>query len=411
MAVSLSKWLRLMNMHPYHSYQLANAQLPLTSNCNALVYEYGWQNADRAGRFDIRAAIAQAEAMFTSVTNYAPRPTFSTVTIPWPEMGDYRMFNYTSLNARGHWLGLNLPEGYVRAVGYEHQTTPVSASLTYQDLDNDGVYETATCTAAVPATTTVDELYVTFAAGDYLADSGIVITPRSASIAAGVATIVFDSYTLVKPILYTVARPGTLDPAILPPAAGSPFAASVQVSRRYCDPTGTTLDTAQAVLIWESAPYPDWAVPYTFSDDMPDPAALAYAIARVGVRDARQGIVYAGEGVYNGNTGTWTGRVDFAQCKPPDRVTLRYYAGRDEEYIDTAIARLAAANLARRICACEGANREIAEWQIDYSRLGATNETYAQPMDIDNPFGPRKGQVYAWRVAQQEQRVSGIIAG
>jgi hypothetical protein len=411
MTVTLAKWLRLMNMNPWHSYQLSNALLPLTSNCNAIVYEYSWQNADRAGRAEIRAAIQNAEEIFYSVTNFSPRPVFRERTIAWPQAGDYRLYNYTSYDTRNHWLGLNLPEGDVRAVGYEHITTPVLGQLTYQDLDGDGVFESATCTVAVPANTTETEIYVTYLSSDMLNDTGLSITPRSVSIAAGQATIVFDTYTLVRPILYTVARPSVLDPSNLPPNVNSPFVQSVNVSRRFCDPTGTTLETAQAVLIWESAPYPDWAIPCSFGVDSPDPAALAYAIARIGVRNEKQGIVYGGEGVYNSVTGTWNGRVDFSKCKPPDRVKIRYYAGRNEEYIDVAIARLAAAIMARRICACESANREISEWQIDYSRLGATTETYAQPMDIDNPFGSRKGQVYAWRVAQQEQRVVGIIAG
>lgn len=411
MAVSLNKWLYYMSMHPWHSYQLAGSLVPLESKCNALVYERSWQGAERAGRADIRRAIADAEQMFYNVTNYAPRLTYREVTVPWPVMGDYRFNNYTSLDTRNHWLGLNAPDGYIKALGYEHTTAAVSAALTYSDDDGDGIYETATAVANVPAGTTNDEVYVTFSAGDYLYNDGIVIQPRAVSIVANVATITFDAWTLVRPIVYTVARPIPLDVSDMPPSATSPYAASVDVSRKYCDGTGTTLDTAQAVLIWESAPYPSWAIPYTFAVNAPDPSAVAYAIARAGIRDARSGIVYAGEAIYNASSNTWTGRVDFSQYRPPDRVKLRYLAGRDEEYIDVAIARLAAAVMARRICACESSNKEIYEWQIDYARLGATTETYAQPSDMTNPFGTRKGHVYAWRVAQQTQRLTGIIAG
>lgn len=411
MAVSLNKWLNIMDMHPWHSYQLANSLLPIESKCNAIVYERAWQGAERAGRADIRRAIATAEQMFFNVTNYAPRPTFREITMRWPEMGDYRLFNYTGIDARNHWLGLNLPDGYIKALGYEHTTADVTANLTYTDDDGDGVYETATATAAVPAGTTTDEVYCTFTAGDYLYEDGTVIAPRTISIANNIATVVFDAYTLIRPILYTVARPSILDPSDLPPSATSPYASTVDIARKYCDGTGTTVDTAQAVLIWESAPYPSWAIPCTFTNYAPDPSAVAYAVARAGIRDARQGIVYAGEAIYNVNSNTWTGRIGFSECRPPDKVKLRYLAGRDEDYIDVAIARLAAAVLSRRICACESANKEIYEWQIDYSRLGATTETYAQPSDMTNPFGTRKGHIYAWRVAQQTERVLGILAG
>lgn len=411
MAISLSKWLYYMDMHPWHSYQLANALLPIESKCNAIVYERSWQGAERAGRADIRRAIAQAETMFTEVTKYAPRKTFREVVLPYPDLGDYRLYNYTSLDARNHWLGINLPEGYIHQLGYEHITTPDTVALTYQDLDGDGIYETASCTATVPTGTQSSEVYCVFSSGDYLYTDGLEITPRSVSVVGTTATIVFDAWTLVRPILYTVARPSILDPSNLPPSATSPYATTVDVSRRFCDDSGTTLDTAQMVLIWESAPFPNWAVPCTFTDYGPDPSAVAYAVARGGIRNAQQGIVYAGEAVYNATSGEWIGRVSFSECRPPDRIKVRYLAGRDDEYIDVAIARLSAAVMARRICACEGANKEIAEWQFDLARTGATDETYAQPMDLTNPFGSRRGHIYAWRVAQQTQRLVGILAG
>jgi len=400
-----------MDMHPWHSYQLANALLPIESRCNAIVYERSWQGAERAGRADIRRAISQAEQMYFEVTRYAPRKTFREVTLPYPVLGDYRMVNYTSVDARNHWLGINLNEGFVHALGYEHITTPDTVALTYFDLDADGIYETATATATVPSGTQSSEVYCQFSSGDYLYTDGLEITPRAVSVVGTTATITFDAYTLVRPILYTVARPNVLDPSDLPPSATSPYAVTVDVSRRFCDGTGTTVDTAQCVLIWESEPYPSWAVPCTFTTYAPDPSAVAYAIARGGVRNEMQGIIYAGEAIYNASTSTWSGRTNFSECRPPDRITIRYLAGRDDEYVDIAIARLSAAVMARRICACESANKEIAEWQIDLSRTGATTETYAQPMDMTNPFGTRRGHIYAWRVAQQTQRLAGILAG
>jgi hypothetical protein len=411
MAVSLNKWFYMMSMHPWHSYQLANSLVPIESKCNAIIFERSWQGAERAGRADIRRAIQAAEDMFANVTNYRPRATFRDVVVPWPVMGDYRLANYTNFDTRGNWMGLTLPDGYVQALGYEHITTSVSSNLTYTDEDGDGIYETATATATVPTGTTAAEVYCTFSAGDYLYNDGIAIDPRTVSVVGTVATVKFDAWTLVRPILYTVARPSVLDPSVMPPTATSPYAKTVQIARRYCDGTGTTIDTAQAVMIWESAPYPYWAVPCSGNNYAPDPSAVAYAIARCGVRDNRAGIVYAGESIYNATNNTWSGRVGFQECRPPDRVRLRYLAGRDEEYIDVAIARLAAAVMARRICACESATKEVAEWQIDYSRTGATTETYAQPTDLTNPFGTRKGHVYAWRIAQQTQRLTGILAG
>jgi hypothetical protein len=138
---------------------------------------------------------------------------------------------------------------------------------------------------------------------------------------------------------------------------------------------------------------------------------LAYAPARANIRDANQGIVYAGESVYNASTGTWSGLTGFSEYRPPDSIKFRYLAGNDSQNLDNVIARLAAAELARPVCACTSANKELGEWQQDLMRLGATDETYAQPNDATNPFGSRRGHIFAWRTVQQIQGVVGIITG
>ena len=116
--------------------------------------------------------------MFTEVTKYAPRKTFREVVLPYPDLGDYRLYNYTSLDARNHWLGINLPEGYIHQLGYEHITTAVNAALTYQYIDGDGIYGTASCTATVPTGTQSSEVCCVFSRGDYLYTDGMEIPPR-----------------------------------------------------------------------------------------------------------------------------------------------------------------------------------------------------------------------------------------
>lgn len=413
MTLPLYKWFQIMGMHPWHKYQLANAMIPVTSQCPDVTYEYAWQVADRAGRQDIRRSIERAEDLFFEYAHFYPSPTFRTVTLPYPRLGNQALTRYTGSDYTGHWMGFQLPDRYIKKMGYEHITTPVTPTLTWLDLDNDGLFETARAIATVPAGTLASEVYCTFVAADYVYDDvgANIITPRSVSIVGTTATILFNTPTLVRPILYTVPRPMQLDPSVLPPTAGSPFAATINVSRRYPDDTGTTLDTAQAVLIWETRPFPPWATVWTFNNATGDPAELAYAPARANIRDANQGIVYTGESVYNASTGEWSGLTGFSECRPPDRVTFRYYAGNDSQNLDIVIARLAAAELARPVCACTSANKELGEWQLDVMRLGSTNETYAQPNDATNPFGSRRGHIFAWRTVQQIQGVTGIITG
>jgi hypothetical protein len=238
------------------------------------------------------------------------------------------------------------------------------------------------------------------------------ITPRSVTFVGATATIVIDAWTLVRPVRTSGFVQTSLNPTVLPPTVGTAYAASVQVLRRRADPTGTTLDTAMAVLTWETRPAPGW-LPLCCGGST-DPAATAQAIARVTLRDARAGIVALGEAVYNTTAGTWSAACDW-RCSPPDRITIRYQAGVPsvDGVMDLSwqivTARLAAAELARPVCACDGANRELYEWQFDRARTGATNELFQAP--IPNPLGTRRGHIFAWDQIVRTQRLQGVYAG
>lgn len=413
--VTLTRWLSIMGFNPWFSYQLSNSRLlPITSSCNQLTYEFAWQNGERAGRSEIRRSIQRAEELFLQYADFYPRKHFNTAIIPYPKLGDIRYQRYRGTDNQNHWLSVQLPEGKVHEIGYEHITLVSNRSVAYTDVDGDGIYETATVVATVPAGTTNEMLYVTFASSDYLPTQSDMLTqiyPMLVSVVGTTATLTFNTFDLVRPILYTLPNAQQLDLSVLPPSAVSPFAATVNVSTRFCDPNGTTQDTAQAVLIWETTPCPDWATLCWGTQNTPDPAAYAYAIARVGIRDINQGIVYLGEAVYDTATEQWVGHLGFSHCRPPDRVLIRYYAGADNNNTDTVVARLAAAELARPICACAPANKELQEWQQDVMRTGLTDEVYSPPDDASNPLGSRRGHIFAWRHIQQAMRLIGIWAG
>jgi hypothetical protein len=129
------------------------------------------------------------------------------------------------------------------------------------------------------------------------------------------------------------------------------------------------------------------------------------------------GIVNIGRAVYNATTGYFEA-VDWGICRPPERVIVRYRAGypldanseMDQKY-RVAVARMAAAELARPICACDEANRELHRWQFDLARTGGSNdESYGavSATDLDNPFGTRRGHVYAWRTVKEIRNLTGI---
>lgn len=415
--LSLNQWRALMGFHPYHFYQLADtgsgAIVPLTSTCSALVYESAYLNADRVGRREIAQAIEGAERLIHRYTGFWPAPRFVETTLQYPRLADRRLARLWDVQADGRWVSVVLPDQYIQAIGPAAETGSSTVALTYTDEDSDSLFETATATAIVPSGTTPAEVVVRFLA----ADCGPVIprpeiAPRSVEVSGTIATITLDAWTLVRPVRTAGFVQTALNPTVLPPTAGTPFAASVEVFRRRANPTGTTTDTAMAVLTWETRPAPAW-LPLC-CDGSTDPAATRTALARVTLRDAKAGIVALGQAVYDATSGIWSSACDW-RCAPPDRITIRYQAGLplQDEQMDLAwqpvVARLAAAELARPVCACDGANRELYEWQYDRARTGATNELFQAP--IPNPLGTRRGHIFAWDQIIRTQRLQGVYAG
>ena len=398
--MSVSQWGNFMGLHPWHLMQLSNALIPLNSKCSGLVYEHAWQNADRAGRVQIRQAIEEAERRWHQYSRVWPYARFVEETIAGPF--------WTRGNLSGQWLNVQLPDAEILALGSATESDNATEVLTYSDEDGDSLYETATCTATVTSGTTADQVVARFLAADCGPVEPPEIAPRDVSVSGTTATLVFWTYDLVRPIRYQGVASGTLDPGSGAAPANTLCAPSIEVFRRRANPSGTTIDTAMAVLTWETTPYPWWAW-CCGSGASTDPAALATAIARAVIRDARSGIVGFGQAAYDSDTGTWSASCDWATCRPPDRVTIRYQAGgvRDERIF----AQLAAAELDRGVCACDGANHAIYDAQKDLSQTGATNDLYQAPEDFDNPLGSRRGQILAWRHLSQQQRLVGLYAG
>ena len=415
--LSLNRWLALMGFNPWHSYQLSNSLIPVNAQCATLMNEYDWQNADRAGRQSVRTAIQRAEDLVRQYTLVNPVPAYREVTLPYPELGDARFVRLRDVGGDGRWLSIALPDAQVQCLGIPTDSAPDTQAVTYTDEDGDGLYETATVTATVPSGTTAQEVIARFVAADCGPITPPEIAPRSVSVSGVTATVVFDTWTLVRPVRYQGANSGALDPGNAAPPAAIVCAPTLEIFQRHCDPTGTTTDTCMAVLTWETRPWPNWGPCCVSGGNNTDPAATATALCRAVIRDGPAGIVAFGEAAYDATTQTWQSVCNWARCRPPDRVTIRYQAGlpldgiQMQEAWAIVVARLAAAELARPICACTSANKEIFEWQTDLSRTGATDTLFAAPNDMTNPIGSRRGQIYAWRFMQRQQVTRGLYAG
>jgi len=415
----VEQWRKIISYHPWHFWGLANSsQVPVSSACNAVVLQHAWQSADAVGREEIRRAIITAESRLREWLNYSVGRRFVVETVKYPRPRAYAHQFAASIGGDGRWLSIDANEGYIRAFGVETYTTlDAEATIVFSDEDGDGLNETFTVTVADNDLTDPDEIGVYFGADDRLDDEPLSekwrIAPTKVSIdsTAGTITIKGSSYLLVKPILYEGINFTSLRNGI-DPAESNNFVSTVTVARRYTDPTGTTTATAQAVLVWETEPYPVWALGCSSSDlsfttNSRDPAAVGYAIARAQVRNERLGKVTVGASVYDADNDQWTG-VNWGTCRQPDRVILRYECGVPLSSMETTlnqnrlpgrwdeiVARLAAAELTQRVCACDLANRELFRWQHDLTLDPEVNNFSTEL--LANPFGTRQGHVYAWQ--------------
>lgn len=415
----LETWRTLMGLHPYHFWQLSSSdKVPVDTGCNTLVWSYPWLSVDAASRQDISQAIEMAEQKLAMYLGYSVAPRYVSTVLDWPVSDGL-------WGADGRWLSAALPEGWVQAVGTEQLTLLGTPNIIYSDPDGDGLKDTWTLTIAT-SITDVSQIAVYYAAVDRLngaaAGDDWRIQPVTITISAGVATIRGRSWQVVKPILYEGFASDAIDPD--PATITDTFVAALEVYSRTTATNGTTVATSQAVITWETQPCHGWwcccdsccsADPYSGSPF--DPAAVAQAVARVGIRDARHGLITPAQAAYDATSGVWSS-LDWNVCRQPDRVTVRYLAGFPlgsdglmQEPYRTIVARLAAAELARNVCGCEQANRALYYWQFDLSQTARGDELFGISQEnLNNPLGTRRGQVYAWKAIQNLQQLTGFLA-
>ena len=413
-----------LGFHPFHAFGIAGTgTLAVASGCDTLVRRYEWQNSDAAGTASIEQAIVSAEAKLRDYLGFSVAPRYTSETVPWP----------CTENASWRWQSVQLSEGEIRAVGVEALTAiSTAAAVAYSDSDGDTIDDTFTVTAATTVTDT-SQIAVYFSVADRFNGWGSTtaigsrwrLLPVQVSITGGVVTVRGPKQLCVRPILYEgVTNIGANG---LEPGTAGNFVTTLDIYQRATETNNTSVETSQAVITWETRPCHGWwcccdccsNTANPFGGSPFDPAAVAQAVARVGIRNAVNGIVTPFEALLNTTTNVWSTDT-VTVCDWPDRVTVRtlsgYPLGSDgqmQEPFRTAVARLAAAELARPVCGCESANRELARWQFDLARSGgASDEVYGavSASDLDNPLGTRRGHVHAWRLIRQRLHVRGFLA-
>lgn len=394
--------------------------------CRGVTKETSWQDRDYAGRQDVRRAIARAEKRLAEQLRFYPAPMYFEETVQWPKYHDRTMIRSGPFDSDARWLNIKLSNGYIQAVGVEARTSVALATpVTYTDTDGDGYMDTATIGPIVTTLLDPKEIATYFVEADrYGYDKSISekwrISPTKVTISGGSVTIRGPAWMFIRPVILSGVNVPDFDPNGTP----SPLATTVDVYRKYTDGSSTNVDTSQGVIIWETRPYHGWwcgcssCVGGSYAGSPYDPAATARAVARVGIRDSKGAIVTPSESFYNSTNDTWAS-INTWVCDQPDRVTIRYLAGYPNDADGQMNAKyrelvtvLAAAELGRPLSGCADANRLLFYWQQDLAKTGNDKELYATSADIlDNPFGTRRGHVYAWHQITANARGTGLRVG
>jgi len=391
-----------------------NDKLMTRTSCVPVIMEYDWQRNDAPGRSDIAEAIVTAESRLFDYLHYEVAPRYKYDTLDWPRLPDNRMTNWSSAGGDGRWISADLREGMIQAIGAE-KLTPIqlSAPVAFTDPDGDGLNELAVIGPIATTITDNTQIAVYVSAADRFGldiDIGDQwrIQPTMATFSGGFVTIRAYGYNFMRPIL----KEGYDENLTVDPTEPTNYMTTVDVYQRSPATGADSVDisVSQGVVSWETSPYHGcWCQCIgcggpQFGGSISDPAAVSRAAARVGIRNARTGTIIPAEAMYNTDTGEWSTSV-WNSCLPPDKVLVRYLAGQplgSDGFMDrkwrNIVARFAAAELKRNIVGCEEANRYLYYWQQDMAKIGnaSTDLFSVTPRVTDNPFGTRRGHVYAW---------------
>lgn len=398
---------RYLGWNPWHFWGFAHSTLvPVNAKCSDLVFEYGYMNNDAAGRNHIRDRI---DFVLRNLAEYLKYPVGDT----WiEEIKSYPDFLVPALrplrNAQpsSAWLTVQANYSKLISIGYRTLTAIGDIAVTYFDNDSDGIDEAFTLTTPVAAGTTAEQIVIYFSSGEIpfgeeQFSERYRVQPLKVSIAANVATIQGNSWLIGIPTNYEY----TLTGEALDPTDGNNFPRTLWVGYELVEPDGTAVTNSQAYLEWESLP--NWLTDYCCSSTSDDPASTGTIIARAGIRNHNAGIIYFGGAVYSATTGLFS-QASWDYCSSPSRVCVRYRAG-EKMTPDwkKVIADYVLAEMPKRLCACDTANKVLHDMQFDLARTdGAAGETYAQidANHLANPFGTRRGQLKAWLHVERRLR-------
>lgn len=396
----LATFAKILGIHPLHFEGVNYTPDDRSANiCSETLMQYAWQESDKIGREEVAQAIADAEDMMENRLGWRLIPTW--------EADEWRMTArshvpefavYNNRDVRGRSSVVKSKWGYVLTGGVEIKTAlELGANITWSDEDGDGDNDTGTVVVAV--TSAVEECEVE---AYYPGHSGLAeyqIRPINVEISGGNATITFRRELVVAEELLE-----SLEPRGAVWETDGDFLAEIDVYRHYNDPA------TQVTLMWEP------------NNSCGSCNELGCTSCQYSVQtgclhlrsEPREGLLGYTPGSYDSTTGNFTVQAMIAH-RTPDIARLYYRAGyvaprgcpmaMDMKWART-VTYLAASLLDRPMCSCM--QEKWAWWREDLALLsggeGSQNSTYSfesRKAAGENPFGTRRGALYAWtRVAK-----------
>ena len=410
-SLALDTWAQILGIDPRHFNQVVTPSKPLTT-CSRVWKQYLWQESDQISREAVSIAIAEAERMISEHIGYNLQPTWAVderARITVPAIPD--VMNISGLSPRGFPMSQQAQKNHFISGGIEAKTLIVAgAAVVYTDEDGDTYPETATVTVATTVTDPA-QIAVYFPGEDGRDEWEVkplnnpITRRRSVTIAAGVATIVMAREQLVDPDLWNA-----LDPQEVPGDADVNFLATVDVYRHFNDPQ------QQVTLMWSPRP----SLCDCGTTTCPTCAHSTQTGCLV-AKDFRTGRVYFQPAEWNATTEQFDSR-NFAVGRMPDNLRLWYYSGFQDTRKDAptlemdddlarAVVYFSLTFLMQPVCGCSNIENVAKSMREDLAaNIASPSASLSFQISdriLDNPFGTKRGAIYAWRVVNSQQRTIG----
>jgi hypothetical protein len=398
----LATWAKILGLHPLHFAQVQFGEI--SPHCNEIYFQHEWQNSDHVSREEIARAIAEAEAKIERALGYHLVPTWDVD--EWRDTTrSFRkeLVNINGADIRGYRQIVQANWGYFISGGIQSkELIEADAAITYSDPDDDGYFQVATVSVATLITDT-DEIAVYYPG--HAGDDAWEIKPIEVSLSGGIATITFRRELAIQESFYDLMN--VEDGGAADGADDDDFLEEVDVYRRYNDPQ------SQASFLWEPLA---GSCASCHGNGCP---TCAYAIQTgclVLRGDPRQSLIGYWPASWDNDNLDFTGQP-WSIARLPDIVRLFYYSGwrnKTQRYVsrmdadfERTVAYMAAAMLDRPPCACVKGQWD--KWRKDLALTAGDedgNAIYRTARTryelLDNPFGTRYGEIYAWRKVRDQ---------